>query len=66
MKARAKQNLINEQEHLENNRDISRQLAKENENLAKIQRDHQHYLNSVLYRSAPTAAFYQQFNTTSR
>jgi len=58
--------LISEQQIEKDNRRFCHNLANENKNLAKIQREHQDYLNSVVYRSAPTAAFYQQFNTTSR
>ncbi len=62
----AKQGSIIDQQIEENKRQIYCNLANENKNLAKIQREQQDYLHSVLYRSTPTAAFYQQFNTTSR
>ncbi len=62
----AKQGIITEQQMKEDNRQFCYYLSNENKNLAKIQREHQDYLNSIVYRSVPTAAFYQQFNTTSR
>ena len=62
----AKQGTIIEQQIQENNRQFSYYLANENQNLAQAQRDHEDYLGSIVYRSAPTAAFYQQFSTTSR
>jgi hypothetical protein len=64
--ARAKKSILTEQQIEEENRRFCSKLANENKTLAKIQCEHQDYLNSIVYRSAPTAAFYQQFSTTSR
>ncbi|CAF3808911.1 unnamed protein product [Adineta steineri] len=64
--ALAKQAIITEQKIEENNRHIRCHLADENKKLAKQQNEHQNYLNTILYRSTPTAAFYEQFNITSR
>ncbi|CAF2125497.1 unnamed protein product [Rotaria magnacalcarata] len=62
----AKQAIIVEQQIEGDRRKYNHCLANENKNLAKIQRERQDYLNSIVYRSAPAAAFYQQFNMTSR
>ncbi|CAM4914143.1 unnamed protein product [Rotaria socialis] len=62
----AKQAIIVEQQIEDDKRKYNHCLANENKNLAKIQRERQDYLNSIVYRSAPAAAFYQQFNMTSR
>ncbi|CAF3367961.1 unnamed protein product [Rotaria sp. Silwood1] len=62
----AKQAIIIEQQIEDDKRQYNHCLANENKNLAKIQREREDYLNKILYRSAPTATFYQQFNTTSR
>ncbi|CAF0810428.1 unnamed protein product [Rotaria sordida] len=66
LNAIAKQGIIIEQQIEEDKRQYNHYLANENKNLAKIQREREDYLNTILYRSAPTAAFYQQFNSTSR
>lgn len=65
-KAIAKQEALIERQMDNDHRQLCQRIANENEKLAIIQRDQQHYLNSVAYRSVPTADFYQQFNTTSR
>ncbi|UJR28222.1 hypothetical protein I4U23_009472 [Adineta vaga] len=62
----AKQATIVEQKLEEDNRQFRRHLDNENHSLAKRQHEYQHDLNTNLYRSAPTAAFYEQFSTTSR
>ena len=64
--AKAKQNTLVEQQIEEDKRQFNHCLANENKKLAKLQHERQDYLNSVLYRSTPTASFYEQFNTTSR
>lgn len=62
----AKQAILVEQQIEQDKRKYNHYLSNENKNLAKIQHERQDYLNSVVYRSSPTADFYQQFNTTSR
>ena len=62
----AKQATMIERQIEEDNRQVSHYLALENKRLARLQRERQDYLNSTVYCSAPTADFYQQFNTTSR
>ena len=62
----AKQGTLFEQQTEEDHRQHCQSLAKENQQLARIQSAHQDYLNSTVYRSAPSAAFYEQFNTNSR
>ena len=50
----------------DDHRQSRRHLDDENQHLSNEQRAYQNYLNTNLYRSAPTAAFYAQFNTSSR
>lgn len=46
--------------------EIKRQIAKENLELAEQHKSHQEYLNRVLYKNKPTAAFFEQFNRDAR
>ncbi|CAF1098143.1 unnamed protein product [Adineta ricciae] len=62
----AKQEIITEQKVKDDHRQSCRHLADENQHLSRKQRAYQDYLNTNLYRSVPTAAFYTQFNTSSR
>lgn len=64
--AAAKQAAITAHALEEDTRRIRRQLDDANQHLARAQRDQQDFLNANVYRSAATAAFYEQFNTTSR
>ncbi|XP_015516629.2 RIB43A-like with coiled-coils protein 2 [Neodiprion lecontei] len=47
-------------------RQISKQVAEENLQLAEAQKSHQDYLNRVVYKNKPTAAFFEQFNKGTR
>ncbi|KAF5275542.1 hypothetical protein FQR65_LT04145 [Abscondita terminalis] len=42
------------------------QLAEENKRMAVEHKNHQEYMNKIVYRNKPTAAFYEQFNTSTR
>lgn len=45
---------------------IAKQLEDENKRLAMEQQQHQDYLNKDVYTNDPTAAYFLQFNTTTR
>lgn len=46
--------------------ELNKKIAEENLQLAEQQKLHQEYLNRVIYRNQPTAAFYEQFNKGTR
>ncbi|KAK5643102.1 hypothetical protein RI129_006947 [Pyrocoelia pectoralis] len=41
-------------------------LAEENKRLATEHKNHQEYMNKIVYRNKPTAAFFEQFNKSTR
>ena len=47
-------------------RELDEQFATENRRLAGEQKSHQHYLDKDVYTNAPTAAYYMQWNTSTR
>ena len=47
-------------------RQLNKQIAEENLQLAQQQKSHQQYLNHVVYKNKPTAAFFEQFNKSTR
>jgi len=47
-------------------RDINEQMATENRRLADEQKSHQRYLQEDVYTNQPTAAYYMQWNTSTR
>ncbi|XP_048512054.1 RIB43A-like with coiled-coils protein 2 isoform X2 [Athalia rosae] len=47
-------------------RQISKQVAEQNLQLAEQQKSQQNYLNRVVYKNKPTAAFFEQFNKGTR
>lgn len=47
-------------------RELKKKIAEENLQLAEQQKSHQEYLNRVVYKNEPTAAFYEQFNKGTR
>lgn len=47
-------------------REINRQIAQENLKLAKEQKERQQYLNNVVYKNVPTAAYFGWFNKSTR
>lgn len=47
-------------------RDIKKKVAEENLQLAHQQKSHQEYLNRVVYKNKPTAAYFEQFNRDAR
>lgn len=46
--------------------ELAKQLADENKRLDYEQKQHQSYMNKVVYTNQPTAAYFMQFNTNSR
>uniref|UniRef100_A0A1I8GIZ7 RIB43A domain with coiled-coils 2 n=1 Tax=Macrostomum lignano TaxID=282301 RepID=A0A1I8GIZ7_9PLAT len=48
------------------NRDLQRKQAEENLRLAREQKAHKEFLEKELYTNPPTAAYFMQFNTSSR
>ena len=53
-------------EHDRRRRDIDEQLATENRRLAGEQKSHQYYLDKDVYTNVPTAAYFMQWNSSSR
>lgn len=45
---------------------MNKKIAEENLQLAEQHKSHQEYLNRVLYKNKPTAAFFEQFNRDAR
>ncbi|KAB0799619.1 hypothetical protein PPYR_07499 [Photinus pyralis] len=41
-------------------------LAEENKRLASEHKNHEEYMNKIVYRNKPTAAFFEQFNKSTR
>jgi len=62
--ARAVELLTREQDR--RRRDINEQLATENRRLAGEQKSHLHYLDKDVYTNIPTAAYFMQWNSSSR
>lgn len=62
--ARAGELLEREKERREE--DIRKQLADENRRLGMEQNQHKEYLDKHVYTNPPTAAYFMQFNTTTR
>ena len=48
------------------NKELLRKAAEENKRLEFEQRSHQEYLTKTVYTNQPTAAYFMQFNTSSR
>lgn len=48
------------------NAEIRKQLDDENKRLDYEQKSHQEHLNKVAYTNQPTAAYFMQFNTSTR
>ncbi|XP_024868032.1 RIB43A-like with coiled-coils protein 2 [Temnothorax curvispinosus] len=46
--------------------ELNKKIAEENLRLAEQQKQHQEYLNRIVYKTQPTAAFYEQFNKGTR
>jgi hypothetical protein len=55
-----------EREQERRRRALDQQLADENRRLCEEQKKHQEYLNKNVYTNAPTAAYFMQWNTSTR
>jgi len=64
--AQARASQLLEREEARRKEAIARQLKEENQRLAREQKAHQEYLNKDVYTNDPTAAYFMQFNTTTR
>ncbi len=62
--ARAGQLLEREKERRE--KDLRKQLADENRRLGEEQNRHKEYMDNEVYTNPPTAAYFMQWNTTTR
>jgi hypothetical protein len=62
----AKAAMIVERQVERKDRELQRQVTDENKRLEHEQKNHQDYLNRVVYTNQPTAAYFMQFNTNSR
>jgi len=64
--AQAKQALVLEKQAERLQKDLNKQQAAENLRLANEQKAQLEYINKELYTNPPTAAYFMQFNTSSR
>ena len=47
-------------------RELQKRLDEENKRLQFEQKAHQNFLNKTVYTNQPTAAYFMQFNTSTR
>ncbi|KAK7102757.1 RIB43A-like with coiled-coils protein 2 [Littorina saxatilis] len=64
--ANARAGLLLDREGERKRREIERQQADENRRLAQEQKMHQDFMDKEVYTNPPTAAYFMQFNTTTR
>jgi hypothetical protein len=62
----AKAGMIAERQLERKERELARDLELENRRLNNEQKSHLEYLNKVVYTNQPTAAYFMQFNTSTR
>lgn len=62
----AKAGMIAERQLERKERELARNLELENRRLNNEQKSHLEYLNKVVYTNQPTAAYFMQFNTSTR
>ena len=62
----AKAGMIAERQLERREQELARQLEDENRRLNNEQKSHLDYLNKVVYTNQPTAAYFMQFNTSTR
>lgn len=62
----AKAGIIIERQVDRRETELKKQLADENRRLDYEQKSHQEHLNKVAYTNQPTAAYFMQFNTSTR
>lgn len=64
--ANARAGMLLEREKDRRERDLKNQLAGENKRLSNEQNSHKDYMNQEVYTNEPSAAYFMQFNTTTR
>lgn len=47
-------------------RDEQKKVAEENKRMGVEQKNHKEYLDKIVYSNKPTAAYYEQFNKSTR
>ena len=62
--ARAGELLERQQDRVK--KEMTKQQATDNRRLAQEQNSHKEFLDKEVYTNPPTAAYFMQFNTTSR
>jgi hypothetical protein len=62
----AKAGMIAERQLERRERELARELELENRRLNNEQKSHLEYMNKVVYTNQPTAAYFMQFNTSTR
>jgi hypothetical protein len=62
----AKAGLIMEKKQERREKEILHQVTDENKRLDYEQKSHKNYLDKVVYTNQPTAAYFMQFNTSTR
>jgi hypothetical protein len=62
----AKAGVIAERQLERKERELAQQRLDENKRLDAEQKSHQDYLKRVVYTNQPTAAYFMQFNTSTR
>jgi hypothetical protein len=62
----AKAGMIAEKQIERSMNELAKKLSDENKRLDYEQKEHKSYLNKVVYTNQPTAAYFMQFNTSTR
>lgn len=62
----AKAGMIAEKQLERKEKELLKKLVDENQRLHYEQKSHQEYLDKVVYTNQPTAAYFMQFNTSTR
>jgi hypothetical protein len=58
--------MIMEKKKEQESRELLKRLDDENKRLQYEQKSHQMFLNKTVYTNQPTAAYFMQFNTSTR
>ena len=64
--AHARAGMLLEREKQRRERELQKQVADENRRLSNEQNAHKEYLEKEVYTNRPTAAYFMQWNTTTR
>lgn len=62
----AKAGIITEKQIERKERELLQKLTDENKRLDYEQKSHKDYMDKVVYTNQPTAAYFMQFNTSTR